>query len=117
MIFQEPMTSLNPVLTIGRQIGEVLRRHLGMSRGAARERTVELLDLVGIPAPEKRVGEYPHQLSGGMRQRVMIAMGDRLRAQAADRRRADHGARRDDPGAACSTSCASCASAWAWRSC
>ncbi len=75
MIFQEPMTSLNPVLTIGRQVGEVLRRHLGMSRGAARERTVELLDLVGIPAPEKRVGEYPHQLSGGMRQRVMIAMG------------------------------------------
>jgi len=73
-IFQEPMTSLNPALTVGRQIGEVLRRHLGMSRAQARDRTIELLDLVGIPAPQRRVGEYPHQLSGGMRQRVMIAM-------------------------------------------
>jgi peptide/nickel transport system ATP-binding protein len=74
IVFQEPMTSLNPVLTVGRQIGEVLRRHLGMSKGAARRRAVELLELVGIPAPDARVGEYPHQLSGGMRQRVMIAM-------------------------------------------
>ncbi|MFM9368479.1 ABC transporter ATP-binding protein [Streptomyces sp. Da 82-17] len=74
MIFQEPMTSLNPVLTVGRQIGEVLRRHQGLSRRQATERTVELLDLVGIPAPRRRVGEYPHQLSGGMRQRVMIAI-------------------------------------------
>jgi len=74
MIFQEPMTSLNPVLTVGRQVGEVLRRHLGMSKRDARARTVELLELVGIPAPDQRVGEYPHQLSGGMRQRVMIAM-------------------------------------------
>ena len=73
-IFQEPMTSLNPALTVGRQIGEVLRRHLGMSGAQARDRTLELLDLVGIPAPQRRVGEYPHQLSGGMRQRVMIAM-------------------------------------------
>jgi peptide/nickel transport system ATP-binding protein len=73
-VFQEPMTSLNPAMTVGRQIGEVLRRHLGMSGAQARERTVELLDLVGIPAPARRVGEYPHQLSGGMRQRVMIAM-------------------------------------------
>jgi peptide/nickel transport system ATP-binding protein len=73
-IFQEPMTSLNPALTVGRQIGEVLRRHLGMSGAQARDRTMELLDLVGIPAPQRRVGEYPHQLSGGMRQRVMIAM-------------------------------------------
>jgi peptide/nickel transport system ATP-binding protein len=74
VVFQEPMTSLNPVFTVGRQIGEVLRRHLGLSRAAARERTIELLDLVHIPAAARRVDEYPHQLSGGMRQRVMIAM-------------------------------------------
>jgi peptide/nickel transport system ATP-binding protein len=73
-VFQEPMTSLNPVYSVGRQIGEVLQRHLGLSRGDARARVVELLQLVRIPAPERRVDEYPHQLSGGMRQRVMIAM-------------------------------------------
>ena len=73
-VFQEPMTSLNPSFKVGNQIGEVLRRHLGLSRAAARKRTIELLDLVRIPAPDRRVDEYPHQLSGGMRQRVMIAM-------------------------------------------
>ncbi|HEY5295386.1 MAG TPA: ABC transporter ATP-binding protein [Gaiellaceae bacterium] len=73
-VFQEPMTSLNPAFKVGNQIGEVLRRHLGLSRGDARRRTIELLELVRIPAPERRVDEYPHQLSGGMRQRVMIAM-------------------------------------------
>ena len=73
-VFQEPATSLNPAFTIGRQIGEVLRRHLGSSRREARDRATELLDLVRIPAPARRVDEYPHQLSGGMRQRVMIAM-------------------------------------------
>ncbi len=73
-VFQEPMTSLNPVFTVGRQIGEVLRTHLGMSRRDARTRSIELLRLVRVPAPEKRGDEYPHQLSGGMRQRVMIAM-------------------------------------------
>ena len=73
-VFQEPMTSLNPAFTVGRQIGEVLREHMGLSRGEARARAIELLDLVHIPVPARRVDEYPHQLSGGMRQRVMIAM-------------------------------------------
>jgi peptide/nickel transport system ATP-binding protein len=74
MIFQEPMTSLNPVLNVGRQIGETLRLHEGLSQRDAERRAVAMLTLVGIPAPERRVREYPHQLSGGMRQRVMIAM-------------------------------------------
>lgn len=74
MIFQEPMTSLNPVLTVGRQIRETLRLHQGLDRGAAENRAIEMLNLVGIPEARRRVGEYPHQLSGGMRQRVMIAM-------------------------------------------
>ena len=74
MIFQEPMTSLNPVMTIGRQIGEALLLHQSMSRKAALARAIEMLHLVGIPEPEQRVKEYPHQLSGGMRQRAMIAM-------------------------------------------
>ena len=74
MIFQEPMTSLNPVLTVGRQIGETLRLHQGMSAAQAEARAIEMLKLVGIPSPERRVKEYPHQLSGGMRQRVMIAI-------------------------------------------
>ncbi|MQA03739.1 MAG: ATP-binding cassette domain-containing protein [Streptosporangiales bacterium] len=74
MIFQEPMTSLNPAFTVGFQIGEVLRRHVGLSRKDARVRAVELLDLVRIPAAEQRVDDFPHQMSGGMRQRVMIAM-------------------------------------------
>ncbi|HEY7176191.1 MAG TPA: ABC transporter ATP-binding protein, partial [Micromonosporaceae bacterium] len=73
-VFQEPMTSLNPVLTVGRQIGEVLRRHQHMRGAAVSQRAAELLDLVGIPLPRRRLREYPHQLSGGMRQRVMIAM-------------------------------------------
>ncbi len=74
MIFQEPMTSLNPVFTIGDQIAEAVRLHQGVGRHEARERTIEMLRLVEIPEPERRVDEYPHQLSGGMRQRVMIAM-------------------------------------------
>jgi len=74
MIFQEPMTSLNPVFTVGDQIGETLRLHMGLEPKQARERAIEMLRQVGIPAPERRVDEYPHQLSGGMRQRVMIAM-------------------------------------------
>ncbi len=74
MIFQDPMTSLNPVLTINKQISESLQLHLGMDGGAARRRAIELLDLVGIPSAKTRVDDYPHQFSGGMRQRVMIAM-------------------------------------------
>ncbi|SDB56501.1 ABC transporter ATP-binding protein [Belnapia rosea] len=74
MIFQEPMTSLNPVLNIGRQIGETLRLHQGLSAREAEAKAVEMLKLVGIPEPGRRVREYPHQLSGGMRQRVMIAI-------------------------------------------
>src|SRR4029077_20565145 len=74
MIFQEPMTSLNPVLTVARQLGETLRLHEGLDRKAAEARAIEMLDLVGIPEPRRRVRNYPHQLSGGMRQRVMIAI-------------------------------------------
>ena len=74
MIFQEPMTSLNPVLTIGRQIGEVLELHRQCTKEEVRTRILELLKMVNIPEPESRIDEYPHQLSGGMRQRIMIAM-------------------------------------------
>jgi peptide/nickel transport system ATP-binding protein len=74
MIFQEPMTSLNPVYTVGDQIGETLRLHRGVRKREARQRSVEMLRLVGIPNPEERADAYPHQLSGGQRQRVMIAM-------------------------------------------
>jgi oligopeptide transport system ATP-binding protein len=74
MIFQDPMTSLNPVLTIGRQIRESLQTHLGLDKKEARERAVEALEQVGIPEARRRVDEYPHQFSGGMRQRAMIAM-------------------------------------------
>lgn len=75
MIFQDPMTSLNPVLTIGKQITEALKLHLGMNGRQAKDRAAELLDLVGIPDARRRLNDYPHQFSGGMRQRVMIAMG------------------------------------------
>ena len=74
MIFQEPMTSLNPVFRVKEQITEVLKLHQGLSKTAALERAVDLLQQVGIPSPENRVNDYPHQMSGGMRQRVMIAM-------------------------------------------
>ena len=74
MIFQEPMTSLNPVFTIGDQIGEAIKLHQGLNAKQADEKSIEMLTLVGIPEPRRRIHEYPHQLSGGMRQRVMIAM-------------------------------------------
>ncbi len=74
MIFQDPMTSLNPVLSIGEQISEAIRLHLGMNRAEARDKTIEMLKKVRIPSPESRINDYPHQFSGGMRQRLMIAM-------------------------------------------
>ena len=74
MVFQEPMTSLNPVFTVGRQVAEGLELHRGLSPSQAREETIRLLTLVGIPSPAERYGDYPHQMSGGMRQRIMIAM-------------------------------------------
>ena len=99
MIFQEPMTALNPAYTIGDQLIEVHRRHKGSTLAQARARAVELLEKVGITAAGERLGQYPHQLSGGLRQRVMIAMALMCGPGAADRRRADHRARRDHPGA------------------
>ena len=99
MIFQEPMTSLNPAYTIGNQLEEALLRHRRGSRRQARERAVHLLERVGITAAGSRLKQYPHQLSGGLRQRVMIAMALMCEPVADSRRRADHGARRHDPGA------------------
>ncbi len=81
MIFQNPMTSLNPVFTIGNQMGHVIRIHQGLRKKESIEKAIELLQEVGIPSPEKRIDEYPHQLSGGMRQRVMIAMAISCRPQ------------------------------------
>ncbi len=99
MIFQDPMTSLNPVYRIGEQIVEAIRTHEKIDKRAAKHRAVELLRQVGIPNPESRVDDFPHQFSGGMRQRAMIAMALCVQPGRADRGRADDGARRDDPGA------------------
>jgi ABC-type uncharacterized transport system YnjBCD ATPase subunit len=99
MIFQEPMTSLNPAFTIGEQINEAILRHRRTSRAEARALTIAMLERVRIPSPAQRYDDYPHRLSGGMRQRVMIAMALRAVAAAAHRRRAHDGARRHHPGA------------------
>ena len=100
MVFQDPMTSLNPVLTIGYQLGEAIKTHYPKETDdEVKQRVIDLLRLVGVPNPETRYDQYPHEFSGGMRQRAMIAMAIANSPVAPDRRRADDGARRDDPGA------------------
>ena len=99
LVFQEPMTSFSAYHTVGNQIIEAIRLHSDLSKTAARERAIELLRMVGVPQPQRRIDEYAFELSGGLRQRVMIAMALVGRAAHPDRRRADHRARRHDPGA------------------
>ena len=99
MIFQDPLSAMHPYYTVGTQIVEAYRVHNDVTKKAARERAIEMLGRVGIPQPDRRVDDYPHQFSGGMRQRAMIAMALVMRPRAADRRRADHRARRDRAGA------------------
>ena len=99
MIFQDPATSLNPTMKVGPQIAETMKTHLGINDSTARTRTIELLDRVGIPSPEGRYNDYPFQFSGGMRQRVMIAIALSCDPPAPHRGRADDGARRDDSSA------------------
>ncbi len=98
-IFQDPLTSLNPLYTIGRQLTETIATHLPLGPAEARTRAIELLDEVGIPAAARRFDHYPHQFSGGMRQRVVIALALCGAAAARDRRRAHDSPRRVDPGA------------------
>ena len=100
MVFQDPLSSLHPQYSVGWQIVEAIRSHHSSGRDVSRRRAIELLDEVGIPDPARRVDDYPHQFSGGMRQRVMLAMALALAARVADRRRTDDRARRDGAGAA-----------------
>lgn len=97
MIFQEPIASLNPCFTVGFQIEEVLRIHMGLDRAARRKRAIELFEAVGIPDPAERLGHFPHQMSGGQCQRVMIAIALACNPKTAHRRRADNRTGRDDP--------------------
>ncbi len=99
MIFQDPLSAMHPYYTVGNQIMEAYRVHNDVSKAEAKKRAIEMLDRVGIPNPDRRINDYPHQFSGGMRQRAMIAMGLINNPESAHRRRADHRARRDRAGA------------------
>ena len=117
MIFQEPMASLLPLRTIGAQLIETIRIHTGLGKKTAREKAVDLLGQVGIPKPHERVDAYPFQLSGGMCQRVMIAIALCANPSPPDRRRADDRARRDDAGAHPRPHPAPSKASTRWRSC
>ena len=117
IVFQEPMTSLNPLHSIARQVGEAITLHQPLSGGALRDRVLHLLHQAGLANAEERLNAYPHQLSGGQRQRVMIAAALANDPEAADRRRADHRARRHHPGADPGAAGRTSSAASAWRCC
>ena len=116
MVFQEPMTSLNPVFTCGYQVAEAVMLHQRVGKKEAHARTLEMLDLVKIPDPKRVAQSYPHQLSGGMRQRVMIAMALSCNPEPVDRRRAHHRARCHHPGPDPRPARSRCRRSWVWPS-